>query len=189
MPSSLRNGVYSKTGAGARRPSTGRQELSSKVDDKEPCWYQGWGMDRMQNWASCVLFKSLIRIRKQATAQWHINWLCRWYWIRKVLHPPILVRERGQKNQGKGQELGQEMTIVNLSYGQEGKEPVFSGWMKGLAGVESTYVGNHIFGGCLELVRATLSSRCISSNGTNFKLDIEPFHSQCCLEGSGMGQD
>lgn len=30
-------------------------------------------------------------------------------------------RERGQKNQERGQELGQEMTTVNLSYGQEGK--------------------------------------------------------------------
>ena len=30
-------------------------------------------------------------------------------------------RERGQENQGRGQELGQEMTTVNLSYRQEGK--------------------------------------------------------------------
>lgn len=51
-------------------------------------------------------------------------------------------RERGQKNQERGQELGQEMTTVNLSYGQEGKEPVLLGRMKGLREVESTDVGN-----------------------------------------------
>lgn len=52
-------------------------------------------------------------------------------------------RERGgQKNQERGQELGQEMTTMNLSYGQEGKEPVLLGQMKGLREVESIDVGN-----------------------------------------------